>query len=1040
MEEGVHIETARRLRIQRFRPNLQGGSRQSGARTTDMMRYLRGGVISALFLFTMANPAAALDPKMRITQYRHPAWRLQEGAFASAPNAIAQTLDGYIWIGTGSGLLRYDGARFSPWAPPGSMDVSGTIYSLHASSSDGTFWIGTSLGLVSWKNGQFQKHVGGRINSIIEDRKGQIWVARSRVPDSNGGLCQARGGHPGCIGGDERMPLTYAEALSEDLQGNLWIGGSGQVMRWRNGSLKTYLKKELEPFRGLEGVDSIAVAADGSVWLALATQGFGLFRIAHDAIEKIVLPGTAQAHAQALLIDREGSLWIGTAGSGVYRLYAGRLDHFGSGNGLSSSNVTNFFEDREGNLWVATSKGLDRFGDNRVVTFSTSEGLSADLVNSVLATGDGAVWIGNRGSLDVLRGNVVNSVRIPGKRVTALWQDHAKRLWVGVDSLLAIYERGQFRRIDRPDGSPLGASIAIAEASEQNVWVSVVGADQRLFRIRDLQVAQDFAAVPAVKLLAADPAGGVWLASNQNLGHSRGGKLEVIPLQDSGNLVLGMTVDADGSVWVSTRRGLAHWNNGRWENLTSRNGLPCDRIFSTIRDNNATLWLYSQCGLIGIPDSELRQWLQIPNRTIKFQVLDVFDGATPGLNTFQPAVSKSPDGRLWFANDAVLQMVNPGDLRKNGVAPPVYVEEVHADHKDYAVGGLVPLPPRSRDIEIRYTALSFSVPEKVQFRYKLDGRDQTWQDAGTRREAFYNDLRPDRYRFHVIASNNDGVWNETGDSVEFSIAPMFYQTNMFRASLGVVFAAILWGIYRLRLYQLAREFSAQAGERARIARDLHDTLLQSFQASVIQMQTARNIFPRRPEEAIQTLDNAIGGAQQAIDEGRSTIQDLRRTLAPRSELEGLFTIAGQELAKNQDSNGTQPLFEVRVTGTRRNLSPILQDEVYRIGHEALRNAFHHARASRIEVELIYDDRQLRLQIRDDGTGIDRNILQQGARSRHWGLQGSRERAKRIGGRFHIWSEVGAGTEIELTVPASMAYAKPQAQRRFGLFRKTKGIV
>ena len=722
-----------------------------------MMRYLRSVVIPGLVLLSIANPASALDPNMRITQYRHTAWRIQEGAFASAPNAIAQTSDGYIWIGTSSGLVKYDGARFSPWLPPAARSLSSAIiYSLHA-SSDGTLWIGTAAGLASWKNGQLQKHVSGRINSILEDHKGRIWIARSRVPSLSGGLCQIIGEHPGCIGGDDRMRLSYAEALSEDRQGNLWIGGPGQLMRWRDGSFKRYLTKELDPSRGLEGVDSIAVAGDRSVWVTLATKGFGLFRIANDVVDKTVLSDIAHAHAVTLFIDREGSLWIGTSEDGVYRLRSGRLDHFRSENGLSSNYVNNFFEDREGNLWVATSKGLDRFGDNRVVTFSASEGLTADLVKSVLATEDGTVWIGNRGSLDVLRGNVVNSVRIPGKRVTALWQDHAKRLWVGVDNMLTIYDHGRFRKINRPDGSPLGAPMAITEDREENIWVSVTGRDLKLFRIHDLLVAQDLNSVPFPRFLTADPAGGIWLTSNANLGHYQSGKLEMIPVQGNKSPVQGLTVDAEGSLWASTLSGLTRWKNGRMATLTRENGLPCDGVFSTIRDNNATLWLYSPCGLIAIADSELKRWWQQPNRTIDFQVLDVFDGAMPGLNTFQPSVSKSPDGRLWFANDAGLQMINPGGLRKNGIAPTVYVEEVHADRKDYAIGELIRFPPHSRDIEIGYTALSFSIPEKIQFRYKLDGRDQKWQDAGTRREAFYSDLDPGRYHFHVIASNYDGV-------------------------------------------------------------------------------------------------------------------------------------------------------------------------------------------------------------------------------------------------------------------------------------------
>ena len=1006
-----------------------------------MMRRVQNVVIPCLVLLSSASPALAVDPNTRITQYRHTAWRLQEGAFASAPNAIAQTADGYIWIGTSSGLVKYDGARFSPWSPPAAESLSGAvIYSLLA-ASDGALWIGTASGLLAWKAGHLEEHVRGRINSILEDRKGRIWVARSRVPDSSGGLCQAAGEHPGCVGGDNQMRLSYAEALSEDLQGNLWIGGAGQLMRWRDGSVKTYLREELEPSRGLEGIDSVVVAGDGSVWVALATNGLGLFRIAHDVIEKTVLPGIAHAHAVSLYIDREGSFWIGTSDAGVYRLDGGRLDHFGGENGLSSNAVTGFFEDREGNLWVATSKGLDRFRDNRVVTFSDSEGLSADLVESVLATEDGAVWIGNRGSLDVVRGQDVNSIAIPGKRVTSLWQDHAKRLWVGVDTRLTIYDQGRFREIRRLDGSPLGVPIAITEDREHNIWVSVIGRDKKLFRIHNQRVAEDFNSVPSARLLAADPAGGIWLASNANLGHFHKGKLEMIPLPDNGHIVQGLTVDPDGSVWASTGSGLTHWKNGRMETLTSRNRLPCDGIFSTIRDNDATLWLYSRCGLIGILDSELEQWWRQPNRAIQFQVLDVFDGAMPEPNTFQPAVSKSPDGRLWFANDEVLQMINPGGLRRNRIAPPVHVEEVHADRKDYAIGELVRLPPNSRDIEIRYTALSFSIPEKVQFRYKLDGRDQKWQDAGTRREAFYTDLAPGWYRFHVIASNNDGVWNEAGDSFDFSIDPAYYQTRWFQTSYVAAFLALLWGLYRYRLYQVAREFNAhlegRVEERLRVARDLHDTLLQSFHALLPRLQAAVNLLPGRASDARQVLEAAVDDAAQAITEARDAVQDMRSSATTENDLAKAIEAVGNELAAHQrDATGGAPVFSLEVEGGAQDLHPILRDEIYRIASEALRNAFHHAQAQRIEVEIRYDARQFRVRVRDDGVGIDPSMLHEG-RAGHFGLPGMRERAKSIGGQLELWSEQGAGTEVELTIPASVAYGSG-ARRRFRLLKQKTG--
>jgi signal transduction histidine kinase len=368
---------------------------------------------------------------------------------------------------------------------------------------------------------------------------------------------------------------------------------------------------------------------------------------------------------------------------------------------------------------------------------------------------------------------------------------------------------------------------------------------------------------------------------------------------------------------------------------------------------------------------------------------------------------------------------------------------VIADDKAYETSSAVRLPARTRNLEVDYTALSFSVPQKVKFRYKLEGRDSSWQNAGTRRQAFYTDLEPGPYRFHVIACNNSGVWNETGASLDFSIAPAYYQTNWFRTLCVAAALSLMLFAYRLRVRQavdrIQAGFQQRIDERTRIARDLHDTLLQSFQASLIHMQRARNHFSRNPEEAIRTLDNAIGSAEQAIVEGRDAIHDLRPAVTSQHDLEHLLTVAGQELAKAQNTDGTPPASRVTVEGTRRILSPLLQDEVYRIGHEALRNAFRYAQASCIEVEIQYDDRRFRMRIRDNGKGIDQKILERGAKAGHWGLPGARERAARIGGRLDLRSESGAGTEVELTVPASRAYARPPAERRFRFFRKNSTL-
>ena len=988
------------------------------------MRIGRSIAIGTIALALGVGPATALDPKERITQYFHTAWRVQDGAFETAPNAVTQTADGYIWIGTGSGLVKYDGARFDAWAPPAGKSLANPNIISLLGSSDGTLWIGTAGGLLSWKNNDLREHLRYRIDEIIEDHKGRIWAARARALRL-GGLCQVTGEHPACFGGDDQMELPSAVTLAADLHGNIWVGGANQLLRWHDGLFEPYFRKQLSVRGAPTGVESVAAAADGSVWVSIPTEkSLGLLQIVDGRPKQVVLDGVKKPEFSNLFVDREGSLWLATPNDGLYRYSSGQVEHLRGQDGLSSNTVTGFFEDRESNLWVTTSKGLDFFRENRVVTFSTSEGLSSDQAGSVLASDDGTVWIGNRGSLDVIRSGRVTCIPVPGRRVTALWQDHARRLWVGIDNRLTIYERGQFHYVNRSDGSPLGIITALGEDREQNIW-AVANPDRKLYRIRDLRVQEEFSPpqIPIPRLVTEDPTGGVWLGFVGSFGHYRDGKLDKI----AENSAVSLTAEADGSLWAPTRAGLVRWKEGRVATLTSKNGLKCDPTYSAIRDDRRTLWLYTACGLIGVADSELERWWREPHTVIKSRVFDALDGARPYSSTFQPAVSRSQDGRLWFVNDAVVQTFDPKNSSQTQPAPPVYVERVRADRKEYAMGGPVRLPPHPRDIEISYTALSYSIPQRIRFRYKLEPRDGDWQDAGIRRQAFYSDLPPGQYRFHVTASNSDGVWNESGAALELSILPAYYQTNWFRWSVVAAVLLALSALYRLRLHQLSREFNAQmegrVDERLRVARDLHDTLLQSFQGLMPVFQTARNLLPLRADRAAEVLDEGLHDAANAIVEGRNAIQNLRAKPSLDPDLGSLLSAAGNELAQSPEVEGNAPAFRVVVEGSRLPLVPLLRDEIYRIGRELLRNAFRHAHASRIEAEIRYDRDMFRLRIRDDGKGIDSSILKEGARREHFGLPGMHERAQSMGGRLTIWSEPGAGTEAELTVPARIAYEK-----------------
>jgi PAS domain S-box-containing protein len=467
---------------------------------------------------------------------------------------------------------------------------------------------------------------------------------------------------------------------------------------------------------------------------------------------------------------------------------------------------------------VATSQGIDCFRDIPVVSFSTEEGLTADNVVSVLAAHDGTVWVGTAGGLDAIRGGTVSSIRtgqgLPGNQVTSLFEDHDQRLWVGVDDKLWIYQDGRFVEVRRADGSHLGTVAGITEDGEGNIWAVTVAPSKKVVRIRDFRVVEEIRPprIPVARPLAPDQPVGIWLGlMNGHLARYRKGNAEIFSFDQSTNLpVREIIVNADGSVLGTTAAGLIGWKNGQLQTMTARNGLPCSDIFSIVSDRN-NYWLYSRCGLVQIDSSQVQQWWGHPSLALNVSVIDQSDGIRPDAAPFSPQASQSPDGRLWFANNSVLQMFDPAHTRKNLVSPPVHVEQIIADGKTYDTGSDIagrpplPLPPLIRDLEIDYTALSFVAPEKVRFRYKLEGRDRDWQDVGNRRQAFYTNLPPHHYRFRVAACNNSGVWNEVGGFLDFSIAPAYYQTDWFRALCVAAFLGLLWATYLVRVRQLRND-------------------------------------------------------------------------------------------------------------------------------------------------------------------------------------------------------------------------------------------
>src|ERR1700688_2367959 len=769
---------------------------------------------AVLFFFTI-SPVVALDTSRQISQYGHTAWRIEDGVFAGSPNVMAQTSDGYLWIGTQAGLMRFDGVRFVTWKPPEGNELPSSRINSLLGGRDGSLWIGTSGGLARWRSGNLTnyKDATGSIMAILEDRTGAIWIARANLSYTEGPLCKVTDAGVRCYGREDGLALPFAVTLANDTLGNVWLAGGAMVSRWQTSSADTYVPAGLNPAENFNGVLALASRPDGSVWVGSvhAGKGGGLQQLAQGAWKPFVTPefDGSTLKVTVLLLDRDRSLWVGTLNEGIYRIQGNKVDHFRGLDGLSGNAVSGIFQDREGSIWIATSRGIDNFHDIRVASFSTRQGLGADQVNSVLASRDGTVWIGNY-VLDVLRLGKITSIQprngLPGREMTSLLEDRAGRLWVGVDQELSVYEQGKFRKIHTRDGSPIGTVRAMTEDLDGSVWAATNSIEDRhrLIHIQDLKIREEIDApeLPLANTLAPDPHGGVWLGLERGgLARYRNGRMEFFSLNQSlhDGPVHGLLVNSDGSVLAATTSGLVGWQNARVQRLTVRNGLPCDVIYALIPDRKATLWLYAACGLISIPNAELQRWWKSPDAMVESRLLDVFDGAQPMSTPFRPNASQSPDGRLCFANKNVVQMIAPDHLDRNPILPPVHTEEIIADHKSYAPRDALRLPALTRDLEIDYTALSFVAPQKVRFRYKLEGHDSEWQDPGTRRQAFYSDLPPANYRFRVIASNNDGVWNEEGATLAFSVAAAWYQTWWFRGGSLAAFLALLWCIYRLRV-------------------------------------------------------------------------------------------------------------------------------------------------------------------------------------------------------------------------------------------------
>jgi len=709
------------------------------------------------------------------------------------------------------------------------------------------------------------------------------------------------------------------------------------------------------------------------------------------------------------------------------------VDAFAASDGLSADRVYTLFEDREGNIWVATANGLDRFRDVAVATYAAKQGLSNAGVASVLASPDGSIWTGTNDRLNRWTHGRATTYPEPAAigGIQSIFQDSLGRVWVSTIRETGYLENGRFVSI-MALGS--GQIRSIVEDGDGNVWIA--NQDFGLLRVSTRSGDIDHSSwadlkhnVAASAMTANRSLSGVWLGFPQGgVIHFSGGQVRASYgiAEGLGNgTVRGLRLDHDGTVWAATDGGLSRLKDGRVATLTSKNGLPCDAAQWIIDDDAGGVWVAMRCGLARIPQAEIDAWSAAVQKdstaapSVTVTVFESDDGfrVSPNASYYGSPVAKSSDGKLWFVGEATLRVVDPRRLPVNSLPPPVHIEQVIADRRPYdlAVGELQ-LPALTRDLQIDYTALSFVAPEKNRFRIRLDGHDRDWQDVGNRRQAFYNDLTPGSYRFRVMASNNSGVWNEVGAVVDFSIAPAYYQTTWFLALSASTVLALVWGAHRLRLRIVERHqaeitalneslMKAQEQERTRIAGELHDGVIQQISALSLVLGTAK----RQPEADAK---KTIADVQRKLIEVGTEVRQLSHGLHPPILQEAGLPQALHAYCEEFRRTSGIPV-SCEADDDARELSRGTALALFRILQEALGNAAKHAHATRITVRLTRSADTVSLAVSDDGAGFAPSRL---GTSGGLGLIMMRERATQLNGTFDFESAPGRGTIIRVVIP------------------------
>lgn len=961
--------------------------------------------------------AQALDPQTLFTQYAHNSWSIEDGLPENTIFAIAQTPDGYLWLGTYEGLVRFDGATFRVFDSSNTAALKSHDISSLRVAHDGVLWIGSfSGGLTRFYNGRFTSFTesdgfsAGRVYSIYEDRKNQLWIG------TDNGLMRYNGTAFVRYTMKEGLPNNRVNALAEDGEGSLWIGTHGGLSRFKNGQVSQYHKPQ-----GLadESVRALHVDRKGDLWVGTRK---GLSRISNGELN--VLQELAGLQIMAILEDGDGSLWLGTNTNGLFRMAGGQVSTDAPGGPLAggvASMILSLFEDREHSLWIGTPSGVHRLRDGAFRSFGKPEGLPTDVTWSLREdVRDGSLWVGTAEGLfhfKAGRFQLLDQHAREKPLVYSVWQDRRRAIWIGTADGLQRLKDGMLRRYAIRSPGTREAVVVIGEDSTGRVWFGpMLGTG--LFRAEGenpARILQD-EHVTDQRITAIVPSrqGGLWIGTRGSGIHLiRNGSISKLDTRHglSSNDVSDVQEDRDGTVWICTLgSGLNRLKNGRINTYTKRDGLPTNTLRHVLADDHGGLWVGSRKNLFRLDKAELEEVAAGRLKTIRAVSYAVDEGIRGGCCSGGSRPLKTRDGKLWFPTGSGIAVVDPSRLRENRIAPPVLIQQVLVDREPIVSTREFELRPGRQNLEIQYTALSFISPERIRFRYRLENADTDWVDAGSRRVAYYNGLRPGRYRFRVIAANSDGIWNGTGAYLDFVQKPHFYERLLFHLFAVAVIGMATVAFYRRRLSNVRARFTAVLAERARISREIHDTLAQGLSGISIHLESVFETWSSEPSVARTHLKSAHSLARDSLADARRLAANLRP-----SQLEGTDLASALSQLADRYAADCEVAIKVETAGARHRLEREVENNLLRVFQEAVHNTIKHSHATRIDVQLTYGNDYIELRVSDNGIGFDIDVFVSG-RAGRLGLIGMQERIEHSGGLFHVNSTAGTGTEIVARIP------------------------